>query len=232
MSQQAEAEAQTGPERVTNPWIQFGTTTMPIDEKLIATSAVPASRSAMRQYVMPNLGMGAPNFGKTGKSTWPSGYVGPSGDPFYNTKKGYVGYLQGSRPPTSLDYVRTYFIPDGPFAVSAVPLTQASYDRFLKLMFQSFQQGLIPGQVSYDPPSFEDVKTILLSDPQTQNLMTKIPHGKDRHVYLAEPEVLGLPTSKFRPTSSRRAMATRDDQPALRQDGYSPLKLAQVPIQL
>lgn len=106
----------------------------------------------------------------------------------------YPGYLQGSQPPAALKYV-TDFFGEG---AEQVPLTRESYNQFNAIMFKAFRDGGLKGSVSYEPPSYEDVKRVLESDPNyALKSIDWSRNAAPSSVENPKRGLAGLPNSKF-----------------------------------
>lgn len=194
-------------EEVSGPPYQYNSSGPLPEDQAIALRELQVSRGDLRRrypLAPPESRLTTDAFGSY-NSQYPTGRVPNTslGDP---TKK-YLGYLKGSQPPPALNYVIDYFWPHGPTAADAVPLSQSTYEDYLRAMFDFFTQGSLPGAVTFEPPSYDDVHTILSSDPRFQKLEMKIPHGTGKHVVLENPPAFGLPNSEFTTKPRRSAYA-------------------------
>jgi hypothetical protein len=165
-------------------------------------SPYPLSRSQLRRRIQPEL-FGTERFTSDTaiEGDFPKGLVDRGIPKQFNR---YTGYLAGTRPPEALNYAINYFIPNGPYAETALPLTQQTYEQFLKDMYRAFYAGQLAGQVSFDPPSMEDIRTVLSSNEDVAWELVKIPHGTGQHVALSGPPPPGLPGAKFTPAGERK----------------------------
>lgn len=101
----------------------------------------------------------------------------------------YSGYLAGTSNPQALNYAQQYFngnADEGPNRF--IPLNKQTYNQYTATMYQAFLQKGIPGKVSFDQPSYEDVKKMIERDssrkiasidwnhmPQTKGAVEKQP---------------------------------------------------------
>lgn len=117
-----------------------------------------------------------------------------------DSQRTYSGYLKGTRPPPSLKYVLDYFIPGGdPDSPYAVPLNQESYNDFTSRMYELFLRSKIPGSVSFDQASYDDVHTILMSNSKVALRAHRFPLLRGSHLRAQRFVRPGLPNSSFSP---------------------------------
>jgi hypothetical protein len=87
----------------------------------------------------------------------------------------YAGYLSGTSLPVGLTYASAFFNgEDGSTSQDRfLPLNSETYDRFVKSLYQAFLAKKIPGAVSFDQPSYDDVKKIIDSNQARLVHMTR-----------------------------------------------------------
>jgi len=159
------------------------------------------SRRQLRQEYVPNItsppefstGQRLSQYNNFSSKTRPNPLSHPTGS--------FTGYAKGSRPPPALQMVKKFFIPDGFYSETALPLNNETFQEFLRFAYKQFLKGTLPGAVEFEVPSMADVRTILSTDDDVQFESLKFPSTSRPVLKRTRATAFGLPNSKFSPSN-------------------------------